>query len=153
MLNNFILFYLYLSIILLFLSILSYLITIELLYLFYIIFFSKINYNLSEINEEAFIYFVNLYTKRKEWFLFISMLEFCINKKIFSLITTYNNLGYCYNSLSYLELAEHYYCNALFFDQKNRLTLHNLSQLYKKGNNYTQLSIINNMIESIKNKD
>nr|YP_009395898.1 hypothetical protein [Dasya naccarioides]ARW65084.1 hypothetical protein [Dasya naccarioides] len=149
--NNFILFYLYLLMILLFLSILSYLISIELFYLFYIIFFTKINYNLSQVDKETFIHFVNLYTKRKEWLLFISMLEFYLNKKRFDPVTIYNNLGYCYSSLYYFQIAEYYYCNALLIDKNSMLTLQNLSQLYKKFSNDNKLNQINNMIALIKN--
>nr|YP_009391144.1 hypothetical protein [Dipterocladia arabiensis]ARW59288.1 hypothetical protein [Dipterocladia arabiensis] len=149
--TNLLLFYVYLIIIVCFLLFLSYLISLELINLLYYIIFKYNKFNINEINENIYLFFVSLYTKRKQWFLCISMLEFLYLKKISSLPILNNNLAYCYKNLSYSAIAEFYYLKGLSYSPFNIMILKNLFQFYTESKNYDKAKKINERIISLNN--
>nr|YP_009295220.1 hypothetical chloroplast RF37 [Dasya binghamiae]AOH77232.1 hypothetical chloroplast RF37 [Dasya binghamiae] len=146
MYTQLVLFYVYMFICLLFLVPLSYLISIELFYIFYSIILCYTNYEVNKLNQGKFLSFFNLYTKRKQWFLCISMLEFIYHQQFFIPVITCKYLAYCYKNLDYLKLAEYYYLQALSYAPSNIYILQNLVELYKKSNDDIKAEEINNRI-------
>lgn len=150
--TNLFLFYFYLLIILFFLLILSYLISLELFSIFHCLSLKYRKLDLNEISETLFFLFISLYTKRRQWLICISMLEFFYLKKVFSLSIIANKLAYCYQKLSYLSIAEFYYLKALSYSPFNIVILNNLSNFYTESKDYYKAERINKYISSLDHK-
>jgi len=150
--NNALVFYLYIIVTLLFLLPLFYFITNELLQMITSLYFYKTKQNLFQIGTKEFIYIFNLYMKRNEWFICISMLENLYkNQKLIHLRIILIYLAFCYEKLSYLNIAKYYYLQVLLYEPSNIYVLNKLAYIYKLSNESEKLNDIYQRINLIKN--
>nr|QCI06502.1 hypothetical protein [Erythroglossum lusitanicum] len=94
--------------------------------------------SLINFSEDKFNTLVSLYIERKQWLIVISLLELFYYSNVFNIINLGNSLAYCYQKLSYTNIAEYYYLKILSIYPSDIYTLHNLAQLYDICSNYNK---------------
>lgn len=135
---NILLFRVYMIIAFSFLILLCVFISFELWQLFKVniilkLYLNKIN--LIDFSEDEFNILVSAYIKREKWLIVISLLELFYSSNVFNLVNIGNSLAYCYQKLSYFNIAEYYYLQVLFKYPSNLDTLINLAKLYEISSN------------------
>lgn len=150
--NNVLLFYIYIIITLIFLVPLFYLISVELFQILYIIYFHINRQKNMKITDNQINYIINLYIKRNQWFLCISMLESLYKNTIqYDYVTISIYLAYCYEKLNYMEIAKFYYLQVLSYSPSNIKALSRLAFFYTLSNEVHQASKFNKRIDLLKN--
>nr|QCI06838.1 hypothetical protein [Halydictyon mirabile] len=151
-----ILFYIYLTVISLFLFLISYFISIEVFPVFLFntvlcINFKFLKKNIVNIDEKQYADLFHYYKNQKKWFIYISMLHFVASKKIINYVDIYYSLASCYANLFYNQIAEYYYLKALAYSPYNLNILNGLLKLYRLLNKYDKANKVEYKIRNIEN--
>lgn len=141
MLYNLLVFNLYIIIILIFLVIIGFFLSLDLLNIVYANLYLSYNISLQKVdnlNINQLQFYINAYIKKKNWFLCISMLEFYQDSNILEKSQILGYIAYCYKQMFYWEISQYYYLQALIYSPESIIILQQLADLYNILSNKKQ---------------
>nr|UAD87742.1 hypothetical protein [Gracilaria textorii] len=109
--------------------------------------------NIMSIENKHILYIANVYVNRKKWLDCITILEFYMKQirinELIILVQCYNYMGLCYQSVNSYKIATKYYLKAYNKAPFIKQTLKNLANIYKLSGDIEKASQIHQKLTNL----